>query len=144
MSMRRLIQTLAVAVLLPAALHGETNSKSVTFANEQWIKVGVKAEGLEVTEVRFKIEKGIHFNPLRAGIGPQVWVDVVNNGSHASDLAIAIALFDEKGILVGATESGHNGEIDPGEKAEIKMMFRELQHRILDAKTAHIAIETFR
>jgi hypothetical protein len=59
-------------------------------------------------------------------------------------MAIAIALFDGKGTLVGATESSNIGSLDPDESKEIKMTFREVKRKFFEAKKAQIALETYR
>jgi len=58
-------------------------------------------------------------------------------------MAVAIALFDDKNTLIGATESANIGSLDPGEAKEIKMTFRDVKRRFFDAKTAQIALETY-
>lgn len=127
-----------------SASYADTVSKNVGFVNEEWIKVGLNAEGVELVEIRFKVQGGIHYNPLRAGSGPQCFVEVKNSSGHETDLAVAIALFDGSGKLVGATESGHTGSLDPGEAAEIKMTFREVHRRMYEAKTVHVVLETWK
>src|SRR5262249_50678083 len=112
--------------------------------NEKWIPVNLTSEGIQIKEVRFEVEGGIHWNPLRAGKGPQCFVQVKNTSDHAMHLALAVALFDAEGNLLAATESGHIGDLDPNEDGEIKMTFREVKRRFFEAKTAQIALETFR
>lgn len=126
-----------------AALFAETNSKRVGFENEQWIKVGLRSEGIEITEIRFKIEGGIHYNPLRLGKGPQCFVELKNAGSHEISAAIGLALFDDAGNLVAATESRHGG-LEAGDSAEVKMTFREVYRRMHEAKTVHVVLETWK
>ena len=40
-------------------------SKKVNWANDTWIPVGLESEGIQIKEVRFAVEGGIHWNPLR-------------------------------------------------------------------------------
>jgi hypothetical protein len=131
-------------VALAATLHAETVGKTIKWENEKWIPVALASEGIEVKEIRFAVEGGIHWNPLRAGIGPQAFVNVKNSSDHEMKMAIAVALFDAKGILVGATESSNIGSLDPDETKEIKMTFREVKRKFFEAKTAQIALETYR
>ena len=141
----RLMAVLTVALLvLAATIHAETISKKVTWENEKWIPVNLASEGIEIKEIRFAVEGGIHWNPLRAGKGPQAFVQVKNAADHPMHLAIAVALFDDKGNLLAATESGHIGDLDRGESGEIKMTFREVKRKFFEAKTAHIALETYK
>jgi hypothetical protein len=142
---RQMWKAVAIAVVACAAtLHAETVGKTIAWDNEKWIPVNLAAEGIEIAEVRFAVEGGVHWNPLRAGIGPQAFVQVKNTSDHPSKLAIAVALFDAKGTLVGATESSNIGSLDPGEAKEIKMTFREVKRKFFEAKTAQIALETYK
>lgn len=145
--MRLLVTTLIVSFSVlggAASSNAETVSKQVSFANDEWVKVNLTAEGIQLSEIRFKLEGGVHYNPLRAGKGPQCFVAVRNTSGHEQDFAIAVALVDAKGNLVGATESGHTGSLDPGETAEVKMTFREVHRRIYEAKTVHVTLETWK
>ena len=138
-----LMTTLWAALLLSAALRAETFSKTVSWENEKWIPVGLSSEGVEITEVRFAVEGGIHWNPLRAGVGPQAFLQIKNTSDREMKMAAGVALFDEKGTLVGATESANIGKLDPNERKEIKLTFRDLKRKFFEAKTAHIALETY-
>lgn len=143
--MRKIWQwAMAVAfVACVVSLRADTVAKTITWQNETWIPVNLTSEGVQITEVRFAVEGGIHWNPLRAGIGPQAFVHVKNTASHESKLAVAVALFDAKGALVGATEASNIGSLDPGEDKEIKMTFREVKRKFFEAKTAQLALETY-
>ena len=134
---------IAVAVSA-AALRAETLAKTIKWDNEKWIPVGLTSEGVELKDIRFEVQGGIHWNPMRAGIGPQAFVNVKNVSDHEMKVAIAVALFDAKGVLVGATESSNIGSLDPDESKEIKMTFREVKRKFFEAKTAQIALETYR
>ena len=138
---------IAPGVLLALSLAtfslAETHSKQVAFENGQRIEVGVESEGVEITDIRFRLEGGINFNPLRAGRGPQCLVSLRNNSRHELDLAVGLAVFDADGNLLGATESG-TPSLDPGEEKEITMTFREVKRKLYNAKTVHIVLETFR
>ena len=134
---------LLLALPLATLSSGQTHSKQVAFENGKWIGVGVESEGVEITDIRFSLEGGINFNPLRAGKGPQCIVSLRNNSRHESDLAVGLAVFDADGNLIGATESG-TPSLDPGEEKEITMTFREVKRKLYNAKTVHIVLETFR
>lgn len=137
--------TLAIALLaLVATARAETNSKTIKWDNEKWIPVGLSAEGVEITEVRFEVEGGIHWNPLRAGRGPQAFIQVKNASGREMKMAVAVALFDDKGGLIGASEATNIGSLDPDEAKEIKLTFREVKRKFFEAKTAQIAIETYK
>ena len=134
----------ALAVGYLATLHAATVSKKITWANEQWIPVNLTSEGIQLKDVRFAVEGGIHWNPLRAGVGPQAFVNLQNTSDHEMHLAVAIALFDKDGNLLGATEASHIGSLDPQEKAEMKLTFREVKRQFFEATTAQIALETWK
>jgi hypothetical protein len=131
-------------VTLVATVRAETVSKTIKWDNEKWIPVNLAAEGIEIKEIRFAVEGGIHWNPLRAGIGPQAFVQVKNTSDHEMKMAVAVALFDDKGGLLAATEASNLGALDPGEAKEIKMTFREVKRKFFEAKTAQIALETYK
>jgi len=131
-------------VTLIATARAETVSKTIKWDNEKWIPVNLAVEGIEIKEFRFAVEGGIHWNPLRAGIGPQAFVQVKNASDHEMKMAVAVALFDDKGGLLAASESSNIGALDPGEAKEIKMTFREVKRKFFEAKTAQIALETYK
>ena len=122
----------------------ETVSKKVAFENEKWLPLDLAAEGIELKEIRFAVEGGINFNPLRAGKGPQVFMPVKNTSDHGMKFAVAVALFDAGGGLVGATEVTYGGTLDPGESNEVKLTFRDVKRRFFDAKSAQVALETYK
>ena len=66
----------------------ETHSKQVDFESGKWIEVGVESEGVEITDIRFSLEGGINFNPLRVGKGPQCFVSLRNNSPLLHQLPI--------------------------------------------------------
>jgi hypothetical protein len=136
--------TVFVLLLWPAMPQAATASKKITWVNEQWIPINISSEGVSIKDIRFEVEGGIHWNPLRAGKGPQCFVQVKNESGHDMHLAVAVALFDDKGDLIAATESGHIGELDANETAEIKMTFREVKRRFFEAKTGQIVLETYK
>jgi hypothetical protein len=136
---------LAVVVLsMVATVRAETMAKTINWENEKWIPVNMTVEGVDLKEVRFEVEGGIHWNPLRAGRGPQAFVQLRNTTDHEIRLAVAIALFDQKGALLAASEASNIGSLDPSEVKEIKVTFREVKRKFFEAKTAQLALETWR
>jgi hypothetical protein len=55
---------------------------------------------------------------------------------------VAIALFDDRGSLLAATEITYGGSLDPGQTGELKLTFRDVKRRFFDASTAQVALET--
>ena|SRR5438105_4272901 len=129
---------------LTVTLHANTVSKKVAWANDKWIPLNLVSEGVQIKEVRFAVEGGVSWNPLRAGSGPQCFVSLKNTSDHGSGAAVAVALFDGNGDLIGATESSNIGTLNPGESKDIKLTFRDVKRRFFEAKTAQIALETFK
>src|SRR6185436_5678594 len=120
---------LIVLVACAVPLRAETIAKTIQWENEKWIPLALVAEGIEIKDIRFEVQGGVHWNPMRAGVGPQAFVNVRNTSDHEMKMAVAVALFDAKGMLVGATESSNIGALDPGEAKEIKMTFREVKRK---------------
>jgi hypothetical protein len=140
---RALLATTAILLAGPAA-HADTVSKKVRFDAGETVAVKLVAEGLEISTVRFSVEGGMKLNPFtfKAGKGPQAFLKVVNAGGRSLDFGVAIALYDEKGALIAATESSHLGEIDPGEDTDVSVMFRYVKRKVYSAKTVEIVLET--
>jgi hypothetical protein len=106
--------------------------------------VGLTSEGVAVREVRFEVQGGINWNPLRAGVGPQAFITLKNDSGRDMKCAVAIALFVAKGDLIAAGEIGFPGTFEAGETDELKITFRDVKRRFFEAKTAQIALETYR
>jgi hypothetical protein len=144
MRLKLVLGAILLVVCVCTVTQAATTSKKFTWQNEEWIPLNMSSEGISLKEIRFEVEGGIHWNPLRAGRGPQAFVQLKNESDHAMHLAVAVALFDGEGSLIAATESGHIGELDPGEDAEIKMTFREVKRRFFEAKKGEIVLETYK
>jgi hypothetical protein len=140
---RALLVATAIVLTGPAA-HADTVAKKVRFDAGESVTVALAAEGLEVLSLRFSVEGGTNLNPFtfKAGKGPQGFLKIRNAGTRALDFGVAIALYDERGALIGASESNHLGEIDPGEENEVSVMFRYVKRKIYSAKTVEIVLET--
>lgn len=140
---RALLVTSAILLAGPAA-HADTVSKKVRFAVGESVAVALAAEGLEVVSLRFSVEGGTNLNPFtfKAGKGPQAFLTIRNAGNKSLDFGVAIALYNERGELIAASESNHLGEIDPGEGGEVSVMFRYVKRKIYGAKTVEIVLET--
>ncbi|BCS35348.1 hypothetical protein TBR22_A45750 [Luteitalea sp. TBR-22] len=140
---RVVLATTAILLAGPAA-HADTVSKKVRFDPGDPVAVKLVADGLEVSTVRFSVEGGVNLNPFtfKAGKGPQAFLKVRNTGDRSLDFGIAIALYDERGALIAATESSHLGEVDPGEDTDVSVMFRFVKRKVYSAKTVEIVLET--
>ena len=138
---RAILATIAILLAGPAA-HADTVSKKVRFDAGETVPVKLVVEGIEITSVRFSVEGGVKLNPFKSGRGPQAFLKVLNTGSKPLDFGIAVALYDEKGALIAASESNHLGDLDPGEDGEIQVMFRYVKRKVYAAKTVEIVLET--
>lgn len=140
---RALLVTTAILLAGPAA-HADTASKKVRFDAGETVAVKLVAQGLEISTVRFSVEGGVKLNPFtfKAGKGPQAFLKVRNTGDASMDFGVAIALYDEKGALIAASEGSHLGEIEPGEETEVSVMFRYVKRKVYSAKTLEIVLET--
>ena len=127
-----------------AAGRDQTVAKSIKWENEKWIPLNLSSEGIEIKEIRFEVEGGVNWNPLRAGKGPQAFMPVKNTADHRMKLAVAVALFDTRGTLLAATEISYGGSLDPGETGELKLTFRDVKRRFFDASTAQVVLEPHR
>ena len=138
---RALLVTTAILLAGPAA-HADTVSKKVRFDAGETVPVQLVVEGIAIDTMRFSVEGGLKLNPFKTGKGPQAFLTVKNTGSKSLDFAIAVALYDEKGTLIAASESNHLGDLEPGEDGEIEVMFRYVKRRVYTAKTVEIVLET--
>jgi hypothetical protein len=72
---------------------------------------------------------------------PSLDVDVVNEGTQKQDFAIAVALFDRQGRLVGVGTGDHTGKLEPGETKEVKVVFRDVNQDAIRATTVQMSLE---
>ena len=138
---RALLVTTTVLLAGPAA-HADTVSKKVRFDAGETVPVKLVVEGIEIDTLRFSVEGGLKLNPFKTGRGPQAFLKVRNTGTRSLDFAIAVALYDEKGALIAASESNHLGDLEPGEDGEIDVMFRYVKRKVYSAKTVEVVLET--
>jgi hypothetical protein len=124
-----------------ARFHRRENRSS---ENEKWIPLHLSSEGIEVPAIRFAVERGIHWNPQRAGKEPQAFMPIKNASDHEMKLAVAIALFDVGNAPLSATEITYGGSLAPGGTGELRLIFRDVKRRFFDAATAQAALETYR
>jgi hypothetical protein len=73
--------------------------------------------------------------------GPSMEVDVANEGTRPQDFAIAVALFDREGRLVGVGTGDHTGKLEPGEMKQVKVVFRDVNQEANRATTVQMSLE---
>ena len=117
-------------------------SVKVPFVKNEWVDVALTQEGIHVVNYRISLATNVSMNPLKVGAGPAMFFNVKNEGSAPSDFAVAVALFDKEGDLVGAATGSHAGKLEPGESKEIKIIFRDVNEKLSDAMTAQVSVET--
>lgn len=136
------ILVLTTSLLAGPAAHADTASRKVKFDAGSTVPVKLNVQGVEVGTIRFSLEGSVKLNPFKAGKGPEAFLTVKNVGTKALDFGIAVALYDEDGALIAASESNHLGDLDPGEDGEISVMFRYVKRNLYRAKTVEIVLET--
>lgn len=136
------ILAITTSLLAVSAAHADTASKKVKFDAGSTVPVKLVVDGVEVGTIRFSLEGSVKLNPFKAGKGPQAFLKVANVGNRPMDFGIAVALYDEDGALIGASESNHLGDLDPGETGEIEVMFRYVKRSLHKARTVEIVLET--
>ena len=132
-----------LAVLaMPAPCLAGLKSVKVPFVKNEWTDVAITQEGIHLLNYRISLATNVSMNPLKIGAGPAMFFNVKNEGSAATDFAIAVALFDKNGNLVGAASGSHAGKLDAGESKEIKIIFRDVNESVSDATEVQVTVET--
>lgn len=137
---------LSSLVVLVSAADGLAVSDSLraTFVKDRPAAVDVARDGIHVVSYRFdRLTRG-GANPFKMGSGPSVVLDVRNEGTAEKDFAIAVALFDMDGRLVGAGTGSQAGKLDPGKTEEIKVVFHGVSRDVHRATTIFLTLETER
>ena len=133
--------SLAVLAMATPCFAG-LKSVKVPFVKNEWAEVALTQEGIHVLNYRISLATNVSMNPLKVGAGPAMFFNVKNEGSAATDFALAVALFDKNGNLVGAASGSHAGKLDAGESKEIKVIFRDVNESVSDASQVQVTLET--
>ena len=93
----------------------------------------VRNAGIAVRGYKFARQARIMQKTPFVDGGPSLEVDVANEGTQGEDFAIAVALFDRKGKLVGVGTGDHTGKLDPGKTVQVKVVFKDLNQEAIYA-----------
>ena len=143
---RRTILSLAIVLLSGVALPGPvagTRSLKAVFVRNGAAQISMTEDGVSV--VRYQLNRLMRGgdNPMKifAG-GPAIVFDVRNDGGQPHDFALAVALFDRQGVLVGAGSQSHTGDLDPGETDQVKLVLKDVNQGVPQASTIIVTLET--
>ena len=115
-----------------------------SFVKDRPATVDMTRDGIRVAGYRFdRITRG-GSNPFKMGAGPTVIFNVRNEGLAGKDFAIAVALFDQNGRLVGAGSGSPVGKLGAGDTDEVKVVFNGLSRDVHRATTMYLTLETER
>ncbi|HKY33141.1 MAG TPA: FxLYD domain-containing protein [Candidatus Polarisedimenticolia bacterium] len=142
---RKTLRLLAAALLIHAAA-GSAAAAAIKSAKGPLVRhekaaVTLKNAGIAITGYQLVRPTRLgRTNPF-SDSGPALHLDVRNEGSEPRDFAIAVALFDKAGRLVGAAAEGHSGKLEPGEAAEVKVVFKEVNEEVPLATSVQVSLE---
>ena len=143
MAARRTMALIGTALLLAplGAPHAQLRSAKGPLIKHEAARVSLKNAGIAIQGYRFvRPARIMQKNPF-AGSGPSLHVDVVNEGGAPQDFGLAVALFDKAGRLVGVGTGDHTGKLDPGEAAQVKVLFRDVNQDAHLATSLQISVE---
>ncbi len=135
----------ALAALLPTGGEAAISTQRIAFVKGSPADLSVAEGGIRLLRYRFsRLVRGTE-NPLKllAG-GPSLVFDVRNDGKEPRDFAVAVALFDRQGQLLGAGTQSHTGKLDPGESHEMKVVLKDVNQDVARAATLIVSLETRR
>jgi hypothetical protein len=136
---------LSLASALPApAQAGRLFSKTYEFKAATILEVGADIErGLRLDSVRFLVPASGDGTVTRAGETVQVEVALSNTGSESRRIAIALALFDDQGRLLGVTSGGDKlFPLKGGRQATYLLTFSHVNAEAPRATRFQISVET--
>ncbi|HEY3175518.1 MAG TPA: FxLYD domain-containing protein [Candidatus Polarisedimenticolia bacterium] len=139
------IALVALAAALPASGEAAIRSQRMAFVRESPADLSIAEGGIRLVRYRFsRLIRGTE-NPFKvlAG-GPSLVFDVRNDGKEPRDFAVAVALFDGQGTLLGAGTQSHTGKLDPGESNQMKVVLKDVNQDVSRAATLFVALETRR
>jgi len=136
---------LSLASALPApAQASRLFSKTYQFKASTILEIGADVEpGVRVDSVRFLVPASGDGTVTRAGETVQVEVAVSNTGKESRRIAIALALFDEQGRLLGVASGGDKlFPLKSGRQATYLLTFSHVNAEAPSATRFQISVET--
>ncbi len=147
MMMRRLFCMGLILLAPPAAapIGAATRTLKASFVKDRPADFSISDRGVRVLRYRFNRAIRGGQNPLKIFADEPVLVfEVRNEGAEEQGFALAVALFDGDGDLVGAAAQSHAGKLDPGETQEVKVAFKDVNQEVARAITIVATLETHR
>ncbi len=144
----RTVLSLAMILLSGAAAPGSfagTRSLKAGFVRSGAAEISMTEDGVRV--LRYQLNRLMRGgeNPSKAfSGGPAIVFEVRNEGAEPRDFALAVALFDRQGVLVGAGTQSHTGDLDPGGTDQVKLVLKDVNQGVPQASTIIMTLETRR
>lgn len=108
------------------------------------VRVTLKNAGIAIRGYRFVRQARIMQKTPFVDGGPSLEIDVANEGTEKEDFAIAVALFDRKGRLVGVGTGDTLGKLEPGEAKQVKVVIKDVNQEAIYATTVQMSLEVKR
>jgi len=131
----------ALLALTPTVHAGGLKSFKGPLVKDQDTEVSVANAGLRLVSYRFSRQPRGARNIFKIGSGPNISFLVRNEGTLPRDFAVAVALFDKSGLLVGVGAEENSGKLDPGEEKEVKVVFRGVNQNMGSAASMQVSLE---
>jgi hypothetical protein len=134
------------AVIVSAALAANVQAEVASSVKLQFVKdapsgLGVEAAGVKLVSYRFNREIRGQGNPFTAGGGPALFMNIRNDGTLPREVALAVALYDRNGSLIGVASEGNGGKLKPGESKEIKAVIRDVNANVPYANAIQFSLQ---
>ncbi len=127
----------AAAGLLPA--HAGLKSFRGPLIQEKAATISVQHDGIRISSYHF-LRTLRHVEKLFKGGGPAIRLAVANESTDPREFALAIALFDDAGNLVGV--ASEDLKMKGGASDEIDLTFRHLNRFAPHASSIQLSVET--
>jgi hypothetical protein len=133
-----------VALALASAAQADLVSKSYEFRGDLLLEIGATTQdGVRVDNVRFHMPPTVDGVTTRTAGLANATVTVSNTGKGSRKVALALALFDEQGRLVGVASVGSGmRSVRAGRQRSFTLIFDHVNSLIHRAKTFQISVET--
>jgi hypothetical protein len=130
---------LLVSLTLAAPAGAEVNSARYKFEGNKWLSLDLSVDEVRTDVIRFDWPSAV----LGIKSGYKAVVKVVNGSTKQVSAALAVALYDGDGKLLGAGTTGTKiGTIDPGDSAEFTVNFDHVIERLTQTTQFQIALQT--
>ena len=130
-----------VFIALHASVPSSAQLKSFRgpLVQERIAPLTVSHDGIRVTSYQF-LRSLRHVEKIFKADAPAIRFALINEATEARDVALAVALFDASGNLVGVASEAQ--KLKPGESRDLDLTFRSLNRYAPEATTLQLSIET--